>query len=68
VEARELANRRLERYELGIGELQIALVLASAAIITSVGALVWFSVALGAIGVLWMALRFFVPPVISFIG
>ena len=44
-EARELANRRLGHYELGSGLTQIAIVLASAAIITGITALVWFSVA-----------------------
>jgi Domain of unknown function (DUF4337) len=67
-EARELANRRLEHYELGSGAVQIAIVLASAAIITGVGALMWFSIALGAVGVLLMALGFFAPTIISFIG
>jgi Domain of unknown function (DUF4337) len=67
-EARELANRRLEHYELGSGAVQIAIVLASAAIITGVGALMWFSIGLGAVGVLLMALGFFAPTMISFIG
>ena len=67
-EARELANRRLEHYELGSGAVQIAIVLASAAIITGVGALMWFSIALGAIGVILMALGFLAPTLISFIG
>jgi hypothetical protein len=67
-DARELANRQLEHYELGSGAVQIAIVLASAAIITGVGALMWFSVALGAVGVLLMTLGFFAPTLISFIG
>jgi predicted nucleic acid-binding Zn-ribbon protein len=67
-EARELANRRLEHYELGSGAVQIAIVLASAAIITGVGALMWFSIALGAVGVILMALGFLAPTLISFIG
>ena len=67
-DARELANRQLEPYELGSGAVQIAIVLASAAIITGVGALMWFSVALGAVGVLLMTLGFFAPTMISFIG
>jgi hypothetical protein len=67
-EARELANRQLEHYELGSGAVQIAIVLASAAIITGVGALMWFSVALGAVGVILMTLGFFAPTMISFIG
>ena len=67
-DARELANRQLEHYELGSGAVQIAIVLASAAIITGVGALMWFSVALGAVGVLLMTLGFFATTMISFIG
>ena len=46
VEARELANHRLEHYELGSGLTQIAIVLASAAIITGISALMWFGVGL----------------------
>lgn len=67
-DARELANRQLEHYELGSGAVQIAIVLASAAIITGVGALMWFSIALGAVGVILMTLGFFAPTMISFIG
>jgi predicted nucleic acid-binding Zn-ribbon protein len=67
-EARELANRRLEHYELASGAVQIAIVLASAAIITGVGALMWFSVLLGAGGVLLMGLGFFAPTMMSFVG
>ena len=61
VEARELANRRLEHFELGSGLAQIAIVLASAAIITGIGALVWLSVGLGAVGAVLMAFGFFAP-------
>jgi uncharacterized protein DUF4337 len=68
VEARELANRRLEHYELGSGLAQIAIVLASAAIITGIGALVWLSVGLGAVGAVLMAFGFLAPTVLSFIG
>ena len=67
-EARELANRRLGHYELGSGLTQIAIVLASAAIITGITALVWFAAALGAIGALLIGLGFFAPTVLSFIG
>ena len=67
-DARELANRQLEHYELGSGAVQIAIVLASAAIITGVGALMWFSVALGAVGVILMTLGLFAPTMISFIS
>jgi len=67
-EARELANRRLGHYELGSGLTQIAIVLASAAIITGITALVWLSVALGAIGAALIAFGFFAPAVLTFIG
>ncbi len=67
-EGRELANRRLEHYEVGSGLFQIAIVLASAAIITGVAALMWLSVALGAVGVVLTAFGFFAPNVITFIS
>ena len=67
-ESRELANRRLERYEFGSGLIQIAIVLASAAIITGIAALMWFSVGLGAIGAVLMALGFFAPMAFDFLG
>ncbi len=67
-ESRELANRRLEHYEFGSGLFQIAIVLASAAIITGIVALMWLSVALGAVGVVLTAFGFFAPNVITFIG
>ncbi len=66
--ARELANHQLERYELGSGLTQIAIVLASAAIITDIGALIWLSACLGAIGSVLMALGFFAPTALSFLG
>jgi len=68
VEARELANHRLEHYELGSGLTQIAIVLASAAIITGISALMWFGVGLGAIGAALMAFGYFAPTVLNFIG
>jgi len=67
-EAREMANHRLERYELGSGLTQIAIVLASAAIITDIGALIWLSVGLGAVGAMLMALGFFAPTALAFLG
>jgi hypothetical protein len=68
VERRELANRRLEHYELGSGLTQIAIVLASAAIITGIAALIWFSVVLGAIGAALIAFGFFAPTVLPLVG
>src|SRR5271155_3479010 len=67
-EVRELANRRLGHYELGSGLTQIAIVLASAAIITGITALVWFSVVLGVIGAALIAFGFLAPSVLTFIG
>jgi hypothetical protein len=67
-EKRELANRRLEHYELGSGLVQIAIVLASAAIITGITALVWFSVGLGAIGAALVAFGFLAPAVLPLTG
>jgi hypothetical protein len=68
VEARELANRRLGHYEFGSGLTQIAIVLASAAIITGIGALVWLSVGLGTLAAILTALGFLAPTTLTFIG
>lgn len=67
-ERRELANRRLEHYELGSGLAQIAIVLASAAIITGITALVWLGGALGAIGAALVAFGFFAPTVLPLVS
>jgi Domain of unknown function (DUF4337) len=67
-EARELANRKLEHYEFSSGLTQIAIVLASAAIITGISALVWLSVGLGVVGALLVALGFSAPTMLPFIG
>ncbi len=68
IETRELANHRLERYELGSGLIQIAIVLASAAIITGIALLMWFSIGLGAIGAVLLALGFFAPTALNLLG
>ena len=60
-EGRELSNHRLEHYEYASGLLQIAIVLASAAIITGIATLMWVSVGLGAIGAVLMAFGYFAP-------
>jgi small-conductance mechanosensitive channel len=67
-ERRELANRRLEHYELGSGLAQIAIVLASAAIITGITALVWLGGVLGAIGAALVAFGFFAPTILPLVG
>lgn len=65
-ENREAANRRLEHFEYASGALQIAIVLASAAIITSVALLFWVSGALGAIGAIMMAFGYLAPTILPF--
>jgi small-conductance mechanosensitive channel len=67
-EARELANRKLEHYEFSSGLAQIAIVLASAAIITGISALVWLSIGLGVVGALLLALGFAAPTILPFMG
>jgi hypothetical protein len=65
---RELSNHRLEHFEYASGALQIAIVLASAAIITGVAILMWLSIGLGAIGAALMAFGYFAPTVLKFLG
>lgn len=67
-ESRELFNHRLEHYEMASGLIQIAIVLASAAIITGITLLMWMSVGLGLIGVVLMAFGFLAPTVLTFLG
>ena len=68
VEARERANRKLDHYELSSGLSQIAIVLASAAIITGIGVLVWLSVGLGVVSAILAALGFLAPGMLSMLG
>jgi len=67
-EERELSNHRLEHYEYASGLLQIAIVLASAAIITGIALLAFASVGLGIIGAALMALGYFAPTLLPFLG
>ncbi len=67
-EGRELSNRRLEHFEYASGALQIAIVLASAAIITGIGLLAWFAAGLGLIGAILMAFGYLAPTALGFIG
>jgi hypothetical protein len=67
-EGRELSNHRLEHYEYASGLLQIAIVLASAAIITGIAALMWLSLGLGVIGAVLMAFGYFAPTLLRFLG
>ena len=66
-EDQELANRRLEHYEFAAGLIQIAIVLASAAIITGVAALSILSIGLGLIGAIILAFGYFSPLVLTFL-
>lgn len=65
---RELSNHRLEHFEYASGLLQIAIVLASAAIITGIAALIWASIALGTVGAALMGFGYFAPTVLTFLG
>lgn len=67
-EGRELYNRKLEHYEYSSGALQIAVVLASAAIITGVAALAWIAGGLGLIGAALLALGHLAPTLLPFFG
>ena len=67
-EARELWNKKLEHFEFASGALQIAIVLASAAIITGVPALAWVAGILGVIGAALMAFGYLAPTVLAFLG
>jgi hypothetical protein len=67
-EAREFANHKLEHFEYASGALQIAIVLASAAIITSMGVLAWVAAGLGLLGAILMAFGYLAPTVLNFLG
>jgi hypothetical protein len=58
---RDVSMARYHHYELASAAVQIAIVLASAAIITSMVALVWIAGALGALGVVFCVIGFFFP-------
>jgi len=67
-EHREKANQKLEHFEYGSGALQIAIVLASASIISGVVVLAWISGVLGVLGVALMAFGYFAPNLLPFFG
>ncbi len=66
--SRDLYNKRLEHYELASGLAQIAIVIASASIITGIAALVWLSGLLGMGGVTLLGFGYFAPEVLKFFG
>lgn len=65
---RDLYNVKFEHYELASGLLQLAIVIASASIITGIAALVWLSGALGVGGAALLVLGSFAPNVLTFLG
>jgi hypothetical protein len=58
---RDRAMAAYHQYELASAAVQIAIVLASAAIITGAMALAWIGVGLGVIGIVFCAIGFFAP-------
>ena len=58
---RDRALAAYHNYEIASGAVQIAIVLASASIITGLVALVWIAGALGAVGVAFSLIAFFWP-------
>ena len=67
-EERDFANRKLEHFEYASGALQIAIVLASAAIITGMTILAWVAGGLGLIGALLAVFGYFGPSILPFFG
>ncbi len=66
--SRDLNNKRLQHYELASGLLQLAIVIASASIITGISALVWLSALMGLGGATLMYFGFFAPEALKFLG
>jgi hypothetical protein len=59
--ARDLSKHRNEKFEIASGLIQIAIVLASASIITGIALLTFVAVGLGGVGLALMALGMFAP-------
>lgn len=60
-EKRDLAMAKYHHYEVASAAFQIAIVLASAFVITGVVYLAWIAGGLGALGLIFMAIGFFAP-------
>jgi hypothetical protein len=58
---RDVSMARYHHYEVASAAVQIAIVLASAAIITSIAALIWIAGGLGVLGVAFCVIGFFFP-------
>ena len=67
-EGRELSNRKLEHFEYASGALQIAVVLASAAIITGAVALAWIAGGLGLLGAVLLGFGYLAPMALPIFG
>ncbi len=63
---RDVSLAAYHHYELASAAVQIAIVLASASIITSMPALVWIAGGLGVVGVAFCAIGFFAPNAVHF--
>lgn len=61
---RDVSLARYHMFEYGSGAFQVAIVVASAAIITGVGLMIWFAGALGLVGMALTGLGFFAPTLI----
>jgi hypothetical protein len=58
---RDLAYAAYHHYELSSAAVQIAIVLASASIVTAIGWLAWVSVGLGVVGIVFCVIGFWFP-------
>jgi hypothetical protein len=67
-EGRELSNRKLEHFEYASGALQIAVVLASAAIITGAVSLAWIAGGLGLLGAVLLGFGYLAPMALPIFG
>jgi hypothetical protein len=65
---RDLSMAKYHHYELSSAAFQVGIVLASAAVITGMVGLVWFGGALGALGLVLMALGLWAPHAVPFIA
>jgi len=65
---RDHALARYHHFELSSASFQVGIVLASAAVITGMVGLVWFGGALGALGLVLMALGLWAPHALPFIA
>lgn len=67
-EERDLSMAKYHHYELSSAAFQVGIVLASAAVITGMVGLAWFGGALGAIGIVLLALGLFAPHAVPLIA